>query len=483
MAEGYIIEGNQFEIAKRQWAIDNGLTNEKAVEMFLSMKGNELSTGFESNEHAVVLPKKSNGGLYYITYDFKLINEYEALALSVRSGGASPSDFCIRHCFLDKDYNVLYEKELNTPADLEAFANYGKLVIDYNDIVNDYPVFYFFSALPTSPNSIKMWRCERNTSNQWVFTSALWDSGFVNQSQYTNVTIDTSLRPNGKPFFWVCNRGAQFSSEQGRVVGLYDNGTSWVGTSMSFAPHISGVGTVNNGCGNTPIDTVVYNGDLYVMFHDTGVSPTVPPNYLTSGKISLWKQTSGSATNPSDRVNFLNYTFQYSLYININGSKNVNGVAPNNDLFFAGGMQMAGLDVNGNPIIVATHDPNGDGTTGARHYSRIRANIANPTDGAHWTIETPMAASNGSYWTSSDPYTSSGSSDGTTETNKMPRKETDQITFINPNLFISGSTSGGYYTIHTINSWDGTSLNTWRTIAPNDTTFTGTLGNRLALLW
>ena len=479
----FITEGAKFTIDKKSWAIDNNLTNKDAVEMFLTIKGQELSTGFDSNEHATVLGKKSDAGRYYIAYDFKLLNDKEALALSVRSGGASPSDFCLRHCYLDNDYNVLYEESIDTPSDFEAFADYGKLVIDYNDIVNDYPVFYIFASLPVSPNSIKMWRCERNTSNQWVFTSTLWDSGFVNQAQYNNITIDTSLRPNGKPFFWVCNRGAQFDSEQGRIVGLYYNGASWVGTSMSFLPTVSGIGTSNEGCGNTPIDTMVHNGKLYVMFLDTATSPTTAPNYLLTGKISIWEQTSGSLTNPVDRLDFTNYTLDHLCYINTNSSKNADGLGDVADLYYAGGMQKSGVDANGNPLIVVCHDSNGDGVTGARHFSRVRSLVATPSSETDWTIETPMSSTNGAYWTSADTYFDNGSADNTTSTNKMPRKETNQITFIDENTFISGCSSAPYFVKVTINSWDGSILNTWRTIAPNDITFDGSTGNKLALLW
>ena len=397
-----------------------------------------------------VLPQYAR---YGASKDFKFLNVGKTEAIYFNGGGfgAGSLSNSLRLANLDSNQNVINEVSIA----LNQSYNYNiiRLAVDFNEVSNGKPVFYMaqYSGGDT--------QVHRFVYNGTTFTQSIIYNVVGSVSNMNVIRIDNQLSPNGRAYLWV---GSNTSPT--KYTHIYWNGTNWLSSEIDV---------YNAGNGNTlkfPKDVLFHDDNVYLMNNDDN-TPSIPNQ--EKGKISVYKQTSGSLTTPADRTNFANYTWQYDMYRNPSGSVNVDGLGNVSDMAYGNGFELLDIDSNGNPIILVQHWAS---VSGARHFSRIFANTATPTSSADFTIQTPMRALNGQF---ANFTALSGKANNTSFTTKILDTFITNVAVIDANNWIFGGIGQGLWAHFTINDWTGVNMNDWYVCAPLDDSFTFTFGNIL----
>ncbi|HEY1044946.1 MAG TPA: hypothetical protein VGF79_00810 [Bacteroidia bacterium] len=400
-----------------------------------------------------------NFPLYQIARDIKSLSEDELLLFNCADNGIAVSN-SLRIAQLNADKVIISE----TAIALSASYTYQNLKLAVSTInTNGKPNFYAVTYTGTATEVHEF------IFNGTIYTQTRIYTANIGGSGPTFIRIDPALEPNSKPYIWFGNRDANLGGGDRGCKILYHNGTSW--QNLSWVCYDSGSPT-NDMCAH-PQDIIHDNSNVYVMNYDN------PPQSFqyTYGKIAQYYQSSGSTTDPVDRADFSNYSLVYNIQINTSNGENVDGLAGTvGDLAFNIGFEVLEIDANSNPVFLIVHSAdNGSGGFG-RHFSRLRANIASPSDPDHWTIETPMSATNANEGT---PQALRGQASSTIETSPLQNKNQSHIWVIDPNTFVTGHQARFYWVKHVINDWTGVLPNDWAIYSPNNPNYNFTSGNQL----
>lgn len=384
-------------------------------------------------------------GRYTGALEFKFLNTAKTEAIIFNGAKASGVQGTLANAMrlatLDSNHNVV--SEVNISLNQSYYYQLPKIIVDHNEVINGKSVFYMVC---NSGGESYVFRFTYNGTT-FIQTVILNNPYALNMN---NIKLDNKLNPNGRAYLWLG------SSNLTNFRHLYYDGAAWQTT--EFNVFDSGNG---NTCKN-PIDVLFSGDNVYILNQDDKTTAT----NQEKGKISVWSQTSGSVTNVTDRGTFSNYTFQYDMYRNDAGSNKVDGLGNAGDMAFGIGMEILTKDVNNNPTILMQHDASSDDS---RHYSRIFPNTTSPSSSAHFTIQTPMAATNGEY---AAPTQIQGKANATTKTTDLFYNTLPHLEVVSSNQFIAPFGTGYHHFIKfTINDWGGTQLNEWYTNTPNDPTF------------
>jgi len=393
---------------------------------------------------------------YQIARDIKRLTATELLLFNCPDNGVAVTN-SLRIATIDTDGIIISEVAIALSA-LYTYQNWKMEVstVLTNGMPNFYAVCYTGAA--TELHEFRF--------NGTIYTQSNIFTSNIGGSAPCAIRIDTELEPNSRPYIWFGNRDATIGTQRGFKHAYFD-GANWQFTNWNC--YNSGA-PANNMCAH-PQDLIHDNSNVYVMNYDN------PPQtgQHNEGKIAVYYQNSGDPTDPTDRTNFANYTLVNNIYRNSGDTENVDGIGTVGDLAFSNGFERLEVDSNSNPVFIVVHDVS-LGTNGARHFSKIYANIASPTSEADWTIQTPMAITNDSF---GNPEALNGYASATIQSSPLQRKNNCHLLIIDANTFITGHQSKPYWVKHIINDWTGTLVNDWFIFTPNDPSFDYTTGNIL----
>jgi hypothetical protein len=132
----------------------------------------ESSTGLASNNNAIVLCKKLSPPRYRTAWEFIFINTGKTESLMLSSNGEAVSNAALptlRHAYHDSStHDVIQESVVEVPLYTGAEMNGSKLIADFDDMQNGYPVVYMYSKGSTNTTEVVLREIIKNAGAGWT---------------------------------------------------------------------------------------------------------------------------------------------------------------------------------------------------------------------------------------------------------------------------------------------------------------------------
>ncbi len=344
----------------------------------------------------------------------------------------------VRLVYLDNNFQEIATETIVDGTGNGSAVNMSAIIslaADSAALVNGFPTIYFGIHHGTAGGAIEFWQVTKNAGAGWGTPTLIISVPTTSQDDGKFV-IDPTLRPNGQPFFWSGTDGFGLNAQ--KLVAVYYDGTNWVSVDNNVSGLVPAGAAIN-----VPRSPVVDSGGaIYIAGDDR--------------KIVRGIQTSGSTSDPVDRSNFANYTFELLLGDTTTGS--------------ALGAGNVARFTNAYDVNIITENANGDPTLAIYEYGGQRKLLVAVPNAA---ITRPSAAD----WTVYQPFPSVQGTDAF-ENGTEPNVGVQSLIYrgiitLDATNFGTVDSFNHAFRRFTLNSFDNTTPNDINVLAPFDKIGTG----------